>query len=170
MQQQLEHMSVKEIDRKATEKKIMANEARRVRRATQAAAKAALNGDRMQASKGVRTVMYKTIQGFNTNILQLRGGVEVEGNEYNRQGNRYRSERSKLLASYWGKSRSFVLRIQEHGTVTRTAGIKYSSRGGSGNRGMILAKDFMATARTETQAAADNVVRQLSFIDQLFMQ
>lgn len=171
MQQQLEHMSIKEIDRKATDKKIMANELRRVRKATQAAAKTALNGDRMQANKGVRMVLYKTIQGGNINILtRHRGGVEINSEIYNRQGNRYRSERSKLIASYWGASRSYVLRWQQAGTKQRTAGTKYSYRGGSGNRGMIIAKDFMATARTEMQAAADNVVRQLSFIDQLFME
>ena len=171
MQQQLEHMSVKEIDRKATEKKIMVNEARRVRKATQAAAKIALNGDQMQASKGVRTNVYRSILGFNVNILtRRRNYVEINTEKYNRQGNRFRSERSKLIASYWGESRSYVLRWTETGTQKRTAGIKYSSRGGSGNRGMIIAKDFMATAHTEMQAAADNVVRQLSFIEQLFMQ
>ena len=127
MQQQLEHMSVKEIDRKATDKKIMANELRRVRKATQAAAKTALNGDRMQANKGVRMVLYKTIQGGNINILTTRrGGVEINTEKYNRQGNRYRSERSKLIASYWGASRSYVLRWQQAGTEQRTAGTKYS--------------------------------------------
>ena len=173
MKQQVEHMSIKEIDRKATDKKIMANELSRVRRATQSAAKAALNGDQMEARKGVRMVLYKRIQGGNINILTPRRGgvVLIDVEKYNRQGNRYRSERSKLIASYWGKSRSYVLRWQQTGIDTdRIAGTKYSSRGGNGNRGTIRAKDFMATARTEMQVAADNVVRQLSFMEQLFMQ
>lgn len=172
MRKQLKNMSIDEIDRKATDKRIVETELKRVQKATRSAAKSALNGDRMQAYKGVRMVKYKSIQGGNINILTRRnGGVEIDSREYNRQGRRFRSERSKLIASYWGASRSYVLRWQQTGIQSaRTAGTKYSSRGGSGNRGVITAKDFMSTARSEMQVAADNIVRQLSFIDKLFMQ
>jgi len=172
MRKQLENMSIKEIDKKATDKRIIETELKRVQKATRSAAQSALN-DRMEAYKGVRMTKYKSIQGGNVNILYKRGNVTLDARAYDgtdRKRHRYRSERSKLIASYWGASRSFVLRIQQHGTQARTAGGKYSSRGGSGNRGIILAKDFMSTARTEMQVAAENVVRQLSFIEQLFMQ
>lgn len=171
MQKQLENMSIDEIDRKATDKRIVETELKRVQKATRAAAKSALGGDRMQAVKGVRMVKYKSIQGGNINILTRKsGGVEINSAEYNRQGRRFRSERSKLIASYWGASRSYVLRWQQAGTASRTAGTKYSSKGGKGNRGMILARDFMSTARSEMQVAADNIVRQLTFIDELFLK
>ena len=167
MRKQIDNMSVHEIDRVATDKRIFENEGKRVQQVTRSAAKSALN-DTMEAYKGVRMVKYKVVQGFNVNILYKRGSITLDARKYDRPSRRYRSERSKLIASYWGASRSFVLRIQEKGTVTRTAGTKYSNRGGSGNRGAIIARDFMGTARTETQAATDNIVRQLSFIDELF--
>lgn len=174
MHKQMENMSIKEIDRVATEKRIFTNEGKRVQKVTQAAAKSALNGDRMQASKGVRMVPYKSVQGFNVNILARKNGsVLIDSRKYEGADlirNRYRSERSKLLASYWGKSRSFALRIAQHGTQVRTAGTKYSSKGGRGNRGVIKATDFMSTARSEIQKSADNIVRQLSFMEQLFMK
>ena len=173
MRKQLENMSITEIDKVATKKNLVGNELKRVQTATRNAAKAALGGDGMQAYRGVRMTRYKEIQGGNINILHKRGNVKIDTRKYNGVGltrHRFRSERSKLLASYWGESRSFVLRIQQHGTKARTAGTKHSSAGGSGNRGIILAKDFMSTARSEMQQAADNIVRQLSFIDQLFMK
>lgn len=173
MRQQLENMSITEIDKEATKKNLVGNELKRVQTATRNAAKAALGGDEMQAYRGVRMTKYKQIQGGNINILYKRGTVKLDARKYDGAGltrHRFRSERSKLLASYWGESRSFVLRIQQHGTVARTAGTKHSSRGGSGNRGMIMAKDFMGTARSEMQQTADNIVRQLTFIEQLFMK
>lgn len=171
MRKQLENMSIDEIDRKATEKRIIETELKRVQQATRTAAKSALNGDKMQAYKGVRMVKYKRIQGGNINILERKaGGIEIDSREYNRQGKRYRSERSRLTASYWGASRSFVMRIVQHGTIMRKAGTRYSDKGGKGNRGRIIARDFMNTTRSEMQVAADNIVRQLTFIDKLFMQ
>ena len=171
MRRQLDGMSASQIDRKATERNIYRNELSRVRRVTRNAARNALNGDQMKAAQGVRMVRYKRVQGGNINILtRSAGGAEIDSREYNRQGRRFRSERSKLMASYWGSSRSFVLRWLQAGTDNRTAGTRYSSRGGSGNRGAIVARDFMRTARNEMQTAADNVVRQLSFIDELFLK
>lgn len=170
MRKQLDNMSIDAIDREIADKRIISNELKRVQRVTRNAAKSALNGDQMQASKGVRMTQYKQVMGGNINILKRRRQyVDIDTSKYNRQSRRYRSERSKLIASYWGESRSFVLRIQQHGTVNRTAGTRYSSRGGSGNRGKIIAKDFMSTTRNEMQVAADNIIRQLSFMDQLFL-
>lgn len=173
MRKTVDNMSIKIIDKKATEKRIFTNELKRVQTATRAAAKAALNGDQMQASKGVRMVKYKSIQGGNVNILYKRGSVTLDAHKYDgteRKRHRFRSERSKLLASYWGESRSFVLRIQQHGTVDRTAGIRYSSKGGSGYRKYVKAKDYMSTARNEMERATENIVRQLSFMEELFKE
>ena len=171
MRKQLANISPSEINKKATKQRIVDSELKNVQKATQTAAKKALGTDRMQASKGVRMVKYKSVFGGNINILTGRGGVQIDSSVYNRQGRRYRSERSKMIASYYGASRSFVLRWMQAGTQVRTAGSKGNSRGGSGNRGMILAKDFMSTASTGMSQAADNIVRQLGFlIQEGFMQ
>jgi len=171
MRKQLANMSATEINKKATKQRIVDSELKNVLKVTRSAAKKVLGNDRMQASKGVRMVKYKSVFGGNINILTGRGSVQIDSSIYNRQGRRYRSERSRLIASYYGASRSFVLRWTQAGTQVRTAGSKGNSRGGSGNRGAILAKDFMSTAVTGMSQAADNIVRHLGFlIQEGFMQ
>jgi hypothetical protein len=165
MRRQLQNMSWKEINKTATEQRIVDTQLRRVQRATQNAAKTTIH-DRMDAWKGVRMVKYKSIFGGNVNILTKRGSVTIDSSIYNRDSSRYRSERTKMMQSYYGTSRSFVLRWLQAGTDDRTAGSKYSSKGGRGNRGRITARDFMSTARNEMQVAADNVVRQLAVIEE----
>ena len=81
-----------------------------------------------------------------------------------RQRNRYRSSRTKALQEYAGPSRSFVLRFIEGGTIQRTAGTKYSSKGGSGNRGIITAKHFMSTAQSQMSSAPERLWKQLEII------
>lgn len=164
MRKQLASMSASEINKKATERRIVDTQLKRVQKATQQAAKSRLGADRMQASKGVRMVKYKSILGGNVNILSKPGGVTIDSSVYNRVSPRYRSERTKMMQSYYGASRSFVLRWVQAGTKNRTAGTRYSDKGGRGNRGAILARDFMSTARNEMQSAADMIVRQLGVI------
>ena len=167
MQKQLANMDWSLIDRKATEKKLVDTELKRVQKATQQAARAALGDDKRQAYKGIRVTKYKRIMGGNVNILaKKKGGIYVISSETPRLRNRYRSERTKALQSYAGPSRSFVLRILESGTYKgkRTAGIKYSSRGGSGNRGVITAKSYMSTAQAEMSRAPENLMRQIGLI------
>ena len=164
MRKQLANMSASEINKKATQQRIVDTQLKRVQKATQQAAKGALGADRMQAYKGVRMVKYKSIFGGNVNILSKPGGVTIDSSVYNRVSPRYRSERTKMMQSYYGASRSFVLRWIQAGTTSRTAGTNYSNKGGSGNRGAILARDFMRTGRNEMQNAADMIVRQLAVI------
>ena len=165
MQKQLANMDWSLIDRKATEKKLVDTELKRVQKATQQAARAALGDDKRQAYKGIRVTKYKRIMGGNVNILSPRkGGTYVVASDTARIRNRYRSERSKMMASYAGPSRSFVLRFIEGGTMVRTAGTKYSSKGGSGNRGAITAKSYMSTAQAEMSRAPENLMRQIGLI------
>lgn len=168
MRKQLASMDYAQIDKKATQKKLVDTELKRVQKATQQAAKSALGSDPRQAYKGVRVVKYKRIMGGNVNILSPRKGatyVITSGSLVARQRNRYVSERTKALQSYAGPSRSFVLRFIEGGITTpRTAGTKYSSRGGSGNRGIITARRFMTTAQSEMSTAPDRLWKQLEII------
>ena len=165
MQQQLANLDYKEIDKKATEQKLVDTELKRVQKATRQAARDAMGSDPRQAYKGIRVTRYKRIFGGNVNILTPRkGSTYVMNNEPARIRNRYRSERSKMMASYAGPSRSFVLRFIEGGTVQRTAGTKYSSKGGSGNRGAITARNFMSTAQAEMNRAPENLWRQIGVI------
>ena len=165
MKRQLAQMDISEIDKKATQKKLVDTELKRVQRATQQAARAALGSDTKQAFKGVRLVKYKRVMGGNINILTPRkGSTYVISSERPRIRNRYRSDRTKQMESYAGPSRSFVLRFIEGGTVQRTAGTKYSNKGGSGNRGAITAKGFMSTAQSEMSRSPENLWKQISLI------
>lgn len=165
MQKQLANLDYKEIDKKATQQKLVDTELKRVQKATQAAARDAMGNDPRQAYKGVRLTKYKRIFGGNVNILSPRkGSTYVMSGEAARIRNRFRSERSKMMASYAGPSRSFVLRFIEGGTVQRTAGTKYSSKGGSGNRGAITAKNYMSTAQAEMGRAPENLWKQIGVI------
>lgn len=164
MHRQLSKMNIKEVDKQATEKKLVNAELKRIQKVTQQAAKAAMGSDPRQAYKGVRVVKYKRIMGGNINILSpRRGGIYVinTADIIYRKRYRFRSERTKALQSYAGPSRSFVLRFVEGGTVKRTAGTKYSSRGGNGNRGFITARHFMRVAQYEMSTAPDRLWKQL---------
>lgn len=167
MRKQLSNMDYKEIDKRATEKKLVETELKRVQKATQQAAKAVLGSDPRQAYKGVRVVKYKRIMGGNINILSPRKGGAYVINTADiiyRKRYRYRSSRTKALQEYAGPSRSFVLRFIEGGTIKRTAGTKYSSKGGSGNRGIIKAKHFMSTAQSQMSSAPERLWKQLEIV------
>lgn len=173
MQKQLANLDYKEIDKKATQQKLVDTELKRVQKATQAAARAVLGSDPRQAYKGVRMTRYKKIFGGNINILSPKSGsVYVINTERVRIRNRYRSERTKQMESYAGPSRSFVLRWIEGGTPGgRVAGTKYSNRGGSGNRGVITAKNFMNTAQNEMANSPQHLWKGIeAIIDKQFEQ
>ena len=160
-------MSYEEIDKQATKKKLVDEELKRVQRATQSAARSALGNDPREAYRGVRAVKYKRIFGGNVNILSPKKGATFivnAGDIYYRKRYRYRSDRTKAMQEYARESRSFVLRFAEGGTVQRTAGTKYSSKGGSGNRGAITAKHFMTTAQHQMADAPERLWKQLEII------
>lgn len=167
MRKQLDNMDVREVDKQATKKKLVDEELKRVQKATRQAARDAMGADPRQAYKAVRATKYKRIFGGNINILTPRKGNMYLMNPdslYSRTRNRFRSARTINVQSYAGASRSFVLRFIEGGTVKRTAGTKYSNRGGHGNRGMITAKHFMATAQSQMATAPDRLGKQLEII------
>ncbi len=166
MQKTIENLSYDKIDVQATKKKIVDKELSAVKKATQQAAKSAMNSDPRQAFKAVRITKYKRIFGGNVNILSPRkGATYVVGSPLTyRRRNRYISSRTKQLYNYAGQSRSFVLRFIEGGTQDRIAGSKGNKRGGHGNRGKIKARDFMATAQTEMGKAPQHIIDLISQI------
>ena len=162
----LENLSYDNINMQATKKKIVDKELSAVKKATQKAAKSSMQSDPRQAFKAIRVMKYKRIFGGNVNILSPRkGATYVVGSTLTyRRRNRYISSRTKQLYNYAGPSRSFVLRFIEGGTQNRIAGSKGNKRGGSGNRGKIKARDFMATAQTEMGKAPQHIMDMISQI------
>lgn len=167
-----------------------------MRKAMTEAARQAMDADPRQASRAVRTMVYKRLLGGNVNILNKKrasGNVssyvptrtlrtkQVGGNR------RTRSERTKNLESYYGADRGFILRFLNAGTQER--GIKFTpdsaresihrgSRGGNlqkygktintGRRGRIGSTDwFGKRSQAELEKAADLLT---GYIDELIKQ
>lgn len=166
MRSQLDSMGADKIDFEMTKRKAVDRELNRVRSAVQQSARSVLGSSRHSAEKGVRINKYKSVFGGNVNILTTKkGGVLIDTSIYNRPHRRFTSERTKLMESYWGQSRSFILRWMETGTSSRTAGTRYSARGGSGNRGAVTARSFFPSAAgSAMQRAADNLIEQYKII------
>ena len=131
------------------------------------AIRSSLVSDPREASKGVRTAVYKKILGGNANILNMRRKAgtptsyepprKLDANPRQRGGNRVlRGKRTNTVMHYGPLDRQWILRIVNSGTTDRMAG----TRGGrlSGNRGGIAARNFFGPAATKAlQKAANNL-------------
>lgn len=159
LRQQLKNISWDEVDRSETVKKAWKRELQTVRKVIQQSAKSAIPNDRASVWKGVRSVMYRSITGGNVNILESRSkSVTMNMTIYNRMHKRYTSERTRQVESYWGASRSFILRFVNQGTKPRKAGSRGNSRGGSGNRGTLPAKKWFIPA---AQSALERMIERM---------
>ena len=156
MKKQLAAVEWDKVDRDRTVRQAWKDELATVRKQVQQAARAAVPNDRAGVWKGVSVVTYKRISGGNVNILKkTKGGVTMNMSIYNREHKRYTSKRTRMMESYWGASRSFILRFVNEGTRMRTAGSNGNNRGGRGNRGALTARRwFMPAAWPAAERAA----------------
>ena len=143
-------------------------------------ARYAMSEDPRDAYKAVKSMLYRKILGGNISILQGKKletrdykliNRKLDANPHQRGGNRRpRSYRTKALDTYYGASRSFILRFINSGTKTRYSGygrngkdmIEYhkfiNSHGGMGHRGAIAARNWFANdAPHEMDLAAENL-------------
>ena len=143
-------------------------------------AKYEMKSDPRQAHKAVKSMLYRKILGGNISILQSKklevkdyqlSHRKLDTNPFQRGGNRRkRSLRTKALDTYFGASRSFVLRFLNSGTKMRFAGYGRNGKtnldyqkflvkhGGLGNRGSITARNwFTNVAPKELDLAAENL-------------
>lgn len=164
MRRQLDGIDAGRIDYELTRQKAVDQELARVRKAVQNAAISVIGGAD-EAYKGVRVKKYRRVFGGNVNILTKGRPVYINSARYNRPHKRHVSERTRLMESYWGPSRSFILRWTETGTRSRTAGTRYGGKGGRGNRGAITARSFFrSTAESEMRRAANNIIERFKII------
>ena len=156
------------------------------RKSMTAEARHAMDSDPRQASRAIRTMVYKRILGGNINILRKKRAGKGGGGYTptrtlrtgQRGGNRRdRSERTKNLESYYGSDRGFVLRFLNSGTHDRFVPfhadedrehVHRGSRGGNlqkygktintGRRGHISARDWFGNrGQKEMENAANNL-------------
>lgn len=171
MKRQLDNMSAAEIDKQRSRQKIVDTELRNVQRVVMQAAHSALPHDPRQAYKAVRYTKYRKIFGGSVSILtSRRGPVYIDTSVSGRSHRRSYSRRSEQMDSYWGSSRSFILRWLDQGTRGRTAGTR-GGKGGSGNRGALTARRFFkASADMAMMQAKDRIMDKTKLIIQKLME
>lgn len=179
-QQALAALFVSNEDTRKRIRKIINAELKEAVKRIQEDARYEIKSDPRHAYKAVKSMLYRKILGGNVSILQGKR-LEVkdyklphrklDANPFQRGGNRRpRSYRTKALDTYYGASRSFVLRFLNSGTKVRYAGygrngkdiIEYhkfvNNHGGMGNRGSITARNwFTNVAPKELALAAENL-------------
>lgn len=164
----LEHllMTDPEIEKKV--QKIIGEVLKVVRHNMTQAARAEMKEDPRYAARSVRTMVYRQILGGNVNILRKKRAGQIGNYDKPRKlqpgqrgGNRIeRSERSKMLDSYMGSDRGFVLRFLNAGTTAR--------RSRYGNRGSLDSRQWFGQ---RSQAAMEQASATLAqYIDQLIQQ
>lgn len=167
MKLQLDAMSPEQIDTDKTLAKMVTQELNRAKKATVQAFRSSVKSDPRQTYRSIKVQKYKKKWGGNINILdgskkKVYTSTVISGRQRVRP--RHYSESSKDLDSYYGESRAFVARALQRGTKPRIAGGKNSRKGGSGNRGSISPRNFMATAQTELDRSAQQIAERYMLI------
>ena len=166
------------------------------RRTIGKAAGDAMDSDPRQAYKAVKTAVYRQILGGNVSLYRKKRASKTGGSyepprtlrEGQRGGNRRpRSGRTKLIQSYMGSDRGFILRFLEAGVNGRAIEfrsdshrekVKRGSQGGdlkkygkttnTGARGNIAPRNFFGTS---SQTAMQDAAQQLTqLIDELIQK
>lgn len=182
----LKGLSGGKLKRDAKVKRALAAAGMEAKQKVQSAVRAAVPRDPNQAYKGVRLgVMTNKQLGAFIAILDDSKASDTSGKTPPRKGTRGTrsiSSRTKQLQSYHGRSRAFVLRFLNTGTVGRTAHGRMQTRGGRNRRalsakrgtpwyrGKIKKGDFfMPAAEPAIRAAADRFMGYLnSIVNQKF--
>ena len=159
----LESMLVSNPDTAANIRKLITQEIAKARAAISQSAKGAMASDPRQAYKAVRRSVYKSILGGQVNIFNPRGGASSSGSSFakarkldnhphQRGGNRRkRSARTDQVDGYVGKDRGFILRFVNSG-ISKPRQTRY------GNRGVIAARNWLATSGLkDLEAAAERL-------------
>ena len=159
----LESMLVSNPDTAANIRKLITQEIAKARAAISQSAKGAMASDPRQAYKAVRRSVYKSILGGQVNIFNSRGGASSSGSSFakarkldnhphQRGGNRRkRSARTDQVDGYVGKDRGFILRFVNSG-ISKPRQTRY------GNRGVIAARNWLATSgQKDLEAAAERL-------------
>ena len=159
----LESMLVSNPDTAANIRKLITQEIAKARAAISQSAKGEMASDPRQAYKAVRRSVYKSILGGQVNIFNPRGGASSSGSSFakarkldnhphQRGGNRRkRSARTDQVDGYVGKDRGFILRFVNSG-ISKPRQTRY------GNRGVIAARNWLATSgQKDLEAAAERL-------------
>ena len=161
----LARLMVTHPDTKKRIKKMLQEEAKKVRKNISKDVHDNMPNDPRRAYVAVKRSLYKKILGFNVSILNPRRGSvkamsiwrpyrKLDDNPNQRGGNRRpRSSRTKEVDGYIAASRAFVLRFNNSGTAGRETRF--------GNRGAIRTRRVFETSASFQMEGAMNDISQM---------
>ena len=161
----LARMMVTHPDTKKRIKKMLQEEAKKVRKNISKDVHDNMPNDPRRSYVAVKRSLYKKILGFNVSILNPRRGSvkamsiwrpyrKLDDNPNQRGGNRRpRSSRTKEVDGYIAASRAFVLRFNNSGTAGRETRF--------GNRGAIRTRMVFETSASFQMEGAMNDISQM---------
>lgn len=165
----LSRLMVSHPDTKKSIKRMLANEAKKVRNNITKDVRANIDNDPRSVYQAVKRSLYKKILGFNVSILDAKKGSvksmrlyhpvrKLDSTPHQRGGNRIkRSNATKARDGYFGKGRAFVLRFYNSGTQMRQTRF--------GNRGAMPSRRVFATSAVfQTQGAMDEISQMIEEI------
>ena len=161
----LARMMVTHPDTKKRIKKMLQEEAKKVRKNISKDVHDNMPNDPRRSYVAVKRSLYKKILGFNVSILNPRRGSvkamsiwrpyrKLDDNPNQRGGNRRpRSNRTKEVDGYIAASRAFVLRFNNSGTANRETRF--------GSRGAIRTRRVFETSASFQMEGAMNDISQM---------
>ena len=160
----LARLMVTHPDTKKRIKKMLQEEAKKVRKNISKDVHENMPNDPRRAYAAVKRSLYRKILGFNVSILNPRRGVKVmsiwrpprklDDNPNQRGGNRRpRSERTNQVDGYIAAFRAFVLRFNNSGTTDRETRF--------GNRGSLRMRRVFETSASFQMEGAMNEISQM---------
>lgn len=161
----LARLMVTHPDTKKRIKKLLQDEAKKVRQNISKDVHDNMPNDPRKAYAAVKRSLYRKVLGFNVSILNpKRGSVKsmalwnpprkLDENPNQRGGNRRkRSSRTKEVDGYFGKNRAFVLRFVNSGTAGRETRF--------GNRGAIRTRRIFETSASFQMEGTMNEISQM---------
>lgn len=161
----LARLMVTHPDTKKRIKKMLQEEAKKVRRNISKDVHNNMPNDPRRAYAAVKRSLYKRVLGFNVSILNPRRGSmkamsiwrpprKLDDNPNQRGGNRRpRSERTNQVDGYIAAFRAFVLRFNNSGTTDRETRF--------GNRGAIRTRRVFETSASFQMEGAMNEISQM---------
>lgn len=164
----LRRLSYTEIIKKKDLKKYIRQSLNQAKKEVQNAAKRALPNDPRKSYMGVKVGVYKRTLGGNVSLYNQRSSGKKSNYAPMRGGksgiirNRNKSFRTIAVDSYYGRDRSFILRMHNQGTTNRLAFTRTKSKiGKTANRGSLRALNFFSVSDMAVKRSAETLSQKL---------
>lgn len=164
----LKRLSYTEIIKKKDLKRYIRQSLNQAKKEVQNAAKRSLPHDPRKSYLGVKVGVYKKTLGGNISLFNQRSTGKKSNYSISKGGrsgivrNRTRSIRTTQIDSYYGRDRSFILRMHNQGTINRMAFTRAKSKNGKiANRGSLRALNFFSVSDIAVRRSADTLSQRL---------